>query len=511
MAQEKRGEDTFMFNADPPTPPPPPIPPDQRKATFKEKVMGTGPVKRREPRQFRNLVTTGVMEKENVNGDRLFPSFDFAVEAKYDKICQPLQGCLVIKLLGKHIGYTALCEKLRLIWRPTGGMEVTDVHHGYFMVRFDSEMDREKAMTGAPWLIYDHYLSVKPWTKDFVAADEKINTTMVWIRIPGLGMQFYDEDILLTLATGVGTPIKVDMNTADMRLGKFARICVEIDLDKPVVGTLRLRGTWYNIEYEGLHLLCSKCGCYGHLSRKCKVVAPTSTAAATQSTPAAGTSAGQGATLETAIVTVNEDTMQTENHAPKKAVTVPMAAHGNWLNVAKPKRKQNNNATTGPPKSKGSVNVNRFQTLATISEGVTDSVIGGKKVTSANHGVGSRTGEVNAKKRSRREEGKQNPVSVQAPLRILARQETHQVTPPVSGKVGTGTQHQPRTRMVGDKVVYDLGGGAMSTMNLQSTGGCGYKILNAVAHTAGNGEGCSGANDPIDPGPQDMMVIVPTK
>lgn len=74
MAQEKRGEDIFMFNADPPTPPPPPIPPDQRKATFKEKVMGIGLVKRREPRQFKNLVTTGVMAKENVNGDRLFPS-----------------------------------------------------------------------------------------------------------------------------------------------------------------------------------------------------------------------------------------------------------------------------------------------------------------------------------------------------------------------------------------------------------------------------------------------------
>src|ERR1044072_8970720 len=96
-----------------------------------------------------------------------------------------------------------------------------------------------------------------------------MNTTWVWIRIPGLGFQFYDESILCTLATSIGTPIRVDMNTIDMQRGKYARVCVEIDLNKPVLGMVGLRGTWYRVEYEGLHLLCSNCGCYGHLGRNC--------------------------------------------------------------------------------------------------------------------------------------------------------------------------------------------------------------------------------------------------
>src|ERR1044072_488069 len=125
------------------------------------------------------------------------------------------RDCLVIKLLGKHIGYGALCEKLRHIWKMSGGYEVRDIHHGYFLVKFDLEEDKEKAISGAPWMIYDHYLSVKPWTPDFVAANSKISTTLVWIRIPGLGFQFYDESVLLTLATGVGEPKRVDMQTVD--------------------------------------------------------------------------------------------------------------------------------------------------------------------------------------------------------------------------------------------------------------------------------------------------------
>lgn len=72
----------------------------------------------------------------------------------------------------------------------------------------------------------------------------------------------------MTLASGVGKPIRVDTNTMDMQQGKYARIYVEIDFDQLVIGMVGRRGTWYNVEYEGLHLLCSHCGCYGHLARQ---------------------------------------------------------------------------------------------------------------------------------------------------------------------------------------------------------------------------------------------------
>lgn len=65
---------------------------------------------------------------------------------------------------------------------------MSDIHYSYFMVKFVGLVDWGKTIQGAPCLIYDHYLSVKPWTPKFVAANSKINTTMVWIRISGLGM-----------------------------------------------------------------------------------------------------------------------------------------------------------------------------------------------------------------------------------------------------------------------------------------------------------------------------------
>ena len=40
----------------------------------------------------------------------------------------------------------------------------------------------------------------------------------------------YDEDILLLMASMIGKPFKIDFNTSNVACGRFARVCVEINL-----------------------------------------------------------------------------------------------------------------------------------------------------------------------------------------------------------------------------------------------------------------------------------------
>lgn len=63
------------------------------------------------------------------------------------------------------------------------------------------------------------------------------------------------------------TPIKVDLITLNMTRGRFVRVCMEINLETPVVRNFCLNGSWYHVEYEGLHMSCASCGCYGHVAR----------------------------------------------------------------------------------------------------------------------------------------------------------------------------------------------------------------------------------------------------
>ncbi|MCI04837.1 hypothetical protein A2U01_0025885, partial [Trifolium medium] len=36
-------------------------------------------------------------------------------------------------------------------------------------------------------------------------------------------------------------------------------------------GRVGINGEWYQVQYEGLHIICTQCGCYGHVLKDCAV------------------------------------------------------------------------------------------------------------------------------------------------------------------------------------------------------------------------------------------------
>jgi len=83
------------------------------------------------------------------------------------------------------------------------------------------------------------------------------------------------------MASAIGRPINVDINTLKVERGRFTRVCVEVDLTIPVVGKIWVNGHWYKVPYEGHHLICTNCSCYGHLGRNC-LTSPTVSEVTTQ-------------------------------------------------------------------------------------------------------------------------------------------------------------------------------------------------------------------------------------
>lgn len=61
---------------------------------------------------------------------------------------------------------------------------------------------------------------------------------MVWVRFPGLNLLYYDENVLLGMASVIGKLIRIDQNTLRVDRGRFARVCVEIYLSNPVIGEI---------------------------------------------------------------------------------------------------------------------------------------------------------------------------------------------------------------------------------------------------------------------------------
>ncbi|XP_045798137.1 uncharacterized protein LOC123892394 [Trifolium pratense] len=308
--------------------------------SFRDKVLGKQAVITRERV---DLLANKLAKVELVKGNRLMPMLH--VEGKViEELSIPWKDALVIKLLGKKLGYNTMKNKLETTWKLVGGIELMDIGNAFYMVKFDGEDDKNKVINGGPWMIYDHYLAVSQWSPTFNAATATIDKTMVWIRVPSLNLVYYDESLLWALASMVGNPVKVDLHTLRVERGRFARMCVEIDLTKPVVGRVGVNGEWYQVQYEGLHIICTQCGCYGHLLKDCAQTKkkPVTEVAKTANSPATeGTPVTPPQTQIEAKIT--EDSAW--NMVPNREEGDPDFLHGDWIRVERKKRGNKFNAS----------------------------------------------------------------------------------------------------------------------------------------------------------------------
>lgn len=182
---------------------------------------------------------------------------------------QPWKLSLIIKMFDKHIGYMTLLRRLTKKWQIKGQMNLIDIGYSYYIAKFTAKEDYDHVLTGGPWLIDDHYLTVRKWVPNFTPDDEPIKILNAWVRIPDLAVEYFDAAFLHKVGSKIGKVIKIDNTTANAERGKFTRMCVEIDLSKPLLSKFWLKGKIWKIQYEGLRLICYHCGKINHKEEDC--------------------------------------------------------------------------------------------------------------------------------------------------------------------------------------------------------------------------------------------------
>lgn len=130
------------------------------------------------PRPKVDLLKENLARINYEDGNLVKPMVHIA-DSVFEGLCVPWQDMLVIKLLGKHIGYNTMQDRLTRIWKPIAGFEIMDIGNGLFLVKFDSKCDRTKVMDEGHWMIFDHYLTVQTWSHEFISPTTKIDKTMV--------------------------------------------------------------------------------------------------------------------------------------------------------------------------------------------------------------------------------------------------------------------------------------------------------------------------------------------
>ncbi|CAN1245903.1 hypothetical protein LINGRAPRIM_LOCUS3057 [Linum grandiflorum] len=113
-------------------------------------------------------------------------------------------------------------------------------------------------------------MAVRRWFKGFDPWTTKVTTTTVWVELPDLPIEFYNPEAVMRIASRIGKLVRVDRATEAGARGKYARVCVEVDLSKRLLPKYKVEGVLYLIVYAGFHKICTKCGMYGTPTHLCK-------------------------------------------------------------------------------------------------------------------------------------------------------------------------------------------------------------------------------------------------
>ncbi|CAN1234567.1 hypothetical protein LINPERPRIM_LOCUS4250 [Linum perenne] len=148
----------------------------------------------------------------------LCPVISFT-EEEIRKLCKPWSKALVVKVLEKSFSFPVLKRRLDSLWARSGRIQLSDMAWSVFLTKI-----------------------------------------LTWVRLPKLPIQFFNCLAVERIGNHIGRTVRLDLATAEDARARYARVCVEIDLSKPLLGKYIIDDQVFLVEYESLDNICYSCG-----------------------------------------------------------------------------------------------------------------------------------------------------------------------------------------------------------------------------------------------------------
>ncbi|XP_026416977.1 uncharacterized protein LOC113312440 [Papaver somniferum] len=161
------------------------------------------------------------------NNSQVIPSIGLPDDL-FEESISPWRFSLIGRLNLQQTKFVDAAVILRQQWKLTGDCKLIPLGRGFFTIKLDSETDRQY-IKEVKWEVLNQILQIRKWISNFRPKSQKNSKAMVWVRLPGLGLEFWSEKILFKICKKIGTPIKLDEATAKFEVGYYANVLVEVD------------------------------------------------------------------------------------------------------------------------------------------------------------------------------------------------------------------------------------------------------------------------------------------
>ncbi|KAL0283743.1 UNVERIFIED_CONTAM: hypothetical protein Sradi_7218800 [Sesamum radiatum] len=179
--------------------------------------------------------------------------------------------------LGRRPYFPQIEAFARTNWK--GLQQVSATANGFFFFRFKTRVFMEEVIEEGPWLFQGQPVVLQPWEQGMSLRRQKHLQVPVWIRLRHLPMEYWTEEGLSAVASGIGTPLYTDKITKNCLRLDFARVCVMLDYHSqlpkhlvvlsPILAAGKEVPIKVDVEYEWLPLRCKQCCSLGHTAKTC--------------------------------------------------------------------------------------------------------------------------------------------------------------------------------------------------------------------------------------------------
>ncbi|XP_057870798.2 uncharacterized protein LOC131077337 [Cryptomeria japonica] len=183
---------------------------------------------------------------------------------------------MALILIGKFSGPTPNIDSVRIFdswrWKIKGQVEVLDVPRGFFSFVFSCVEDILTIVCGGPWIIGRSSLTLRKWSPNMDMFDAFFETILVWVKLLGLPLKYWHEDIFKGIVGVFGELLSIDPMMTTRKRMVYARICVGVcrskDLPSSVELVSKLGTIVKTIEIELLPYVFFLCKKVGHWAKK---------------------------------------------------------------------------------------------------------------------------------------------------------------------------------------------------------------------------------------------------
>lgn len=110
-------------------------------------------------------------------------------------------------------------------WKLKGSVSVSAMPRALFLFKFTAEEDVSLVLSGC-WSYGRNNLSLCHWKDGFDPATNLQKTTPVWVRLPGLPLEYWDEFIFKWIGNSFVHFVGVDEITITKSWLVYAHFCV---------------------------------------------------------------------------------------------------------------------------------------------------------------------------------------------------------------------------------------------------------------------------------------------